>query len=127
MEITIRSFTPNGHLRIPSSKSYSHRYLIACFIVDKPITLTNVNLCEDVMTTIDALKTIGAKFDISGNTVRYLGKEKVTGDIVIDCGESGTTLRMLFPLICYLYKNVKFLGRKSSLLGLRGTYKVLEK
>ena len=113
MEITIRSFTPNGHLRIPSSKSYSHRYLIACFIVNKPITLTNVNLCEDVMTTINALRVLGAKFDINGTTVKYLGKEKVSGDIVIDAGESGTTLRMLFPLACYLYKNVKFLAKKS--------------
>lgn len=113
MEITISSFTPNGHLRIPSSKGYSHRYLIACFLVNKPITLTNVNLCEDVMTTVEALETLGAKFDINGSTVKYLGRNKVTGDIVIDAKESGTTLRMLFPLACYLHKNVKFLGAQN--------------
>lgn len=110
MDITISSFTPHGHLRIPSSKGYSHRYLIACFLVNKPITLKNVNLCEDVMTTIEALEVLGARFDIQGTTVKYLGRNKVTGDVVINAKESGTTLRMLFPLACYLHKNVKFLG-----------------
>lgn len=109
----IKSFTPYGSLRVPSSKSYSHRYLIAAFIVNQPITMTNVNLCDDVQTTIHALETLGAKIEIDGTTVKFIKREKVTGDIVIDARESGTTFRMLFPLACYMYSNVKFYGSKS--------------
>lgn len=122
MQTTIKSFVPNGQLRVPSSKSYSHRYLIAAFISNKPITITNLNMCDDVITTIDALKKMGAILNINGNTAEYMGREIPSGPIVIDAKESGTTLRMLFPIASYLFDDVTFLGKPSLMSRPMGVY-----
>lgn len=125
MDKEVVKFTPNGCLRVPSSKSYSHRYLIAAFIYNKPVTITNVNLCDDVMTTVDCLKDMGAVLEIEKDTVKFIKRENKTGQVVLNVRESGTSLRMLFPLATYLYKNVKFVGSKSLFNRPMGVYKDL--
>ena len=98
MNKIVKNFTPNGSIRVPSSKSYSHRYLISAFISNRPITISNVNLCEDVISTIDCLKAMGATFEIYKNSVKFIKRENKSGPLELHVGASGSTLRMLFPL-----------------------------
>lgn len=123
MDKQVVKFTPNGCLRVPSSKSYSHRYLISAFIYNKPVTITNVNLCDDVTTTIDCLEALGGVFAREKDTIKFVKRENKTGKIILNVKESGTSLRMLFPLAIYLYKNVKFIGAKSLFNRPMGVYK----
>ena len=123
MDKQVVKFTPNGCLRVPSSKSYSHRYLISAFIYNKPVTITNVNLCDDVTTTIDCLEALGGVFAREKDTIKFVKRENKTGQIILNVKESGTSLRMLFPLAIYLYKNVKFIGAKSLFNRPMGVYK----
>ena len=113
MDIEVKKFTPTGSIRVLSSKSYSHRYLISAFIANKPVTIQEVNLCEDVMATIECLETMGAVFKIEKNTVKYIKRDAKTSPITLNVGESGTTLRMLFPIALYLFNDVKFVGKTS--------------
>ena len=123
MDKQVVKFTPNGCLRVPSSKSYSHRYLISAFIYNKPVTITNVNLCDDVTTTIDCLEALGGVFAREKDTIKFVKRENKTSQIILNVKESGTSLRMLFPLAIYLYKNVKFIGAKSLFNRPMGVYK----
>ena len=128
MNKIVKNFTPNGSIRVPSSKSYSHRYLISAFISNRPITISNVNLCEDVISTIDCLKAMGATFEIYKNSVKFIKRENKSGPIELHVGASGSTLRMLFPLAIYLYKDVKFVGKTSLFSRPMGVYKeILDK
>ena len=123
MNKEVLKFTPNGSIRVPSSKSYSHRFLISAFIYNRPVTINNVNLCDDVTTTIDCLKSLGATFEINKSTVKFIKREVKHGPIVLDVRESGTSLRMLFPIAIYLYKDVKFIGKTSLFSRPMGVYK----
>lgn len=123
MNKEVLKFTPNGSIKVPSSKSYSHRFLISAFIYNRPVTINNVNLCDDVTTTIDCLKSLGATFEINKSTVKFIKREVKHGPIVLDVRESGTSLRMLFPIAIYLYKDVKFIGKTSLFSRPMGVYK----
>ena len=123
MNKEVLKFTPNGSIRVPSSKSYSHRFLISAFIYNRPVTINNVNLCDDVTTTIDCLKSLGATFEINKSTVKFIKREVKHGPVVLDVRESGTSLRMLFPIAIYLYKDVKFIGKTSLFSRPMGVYK----
>ena len=128
MNKKVKNFTPNGSIRVPSSKSYSHRYLISAFISNRPTTITNVNLCDDVLSTIEALKTLGASFEVYKNNVKFIKRVVKHGPIELNVGASGSTLRMLFPIAIYLYKDVKFVGKASLFSRPMGVYKeILEK
>lgn len=123
MNKEVLKFTPNGSIRVPSSKSYSHRFLISAFIYNRPVTINNVNLCDDVTTTIDCLKSLGATFEINKSTVKFIKREVKHGPVILDVRESGTSLRMLFPIAIYLYKDVKFIGKTSLFSRPMGVYK----
>ena len=123
MDKVVKKFTPNGHIRVPSSKSYSHRYLIVAFIYNKPVEIKHINMCDDILTTIDALKALGAIFEINGDSVKFVKRVAKPAPIVLDVKESGSTLRLLFPLAIYLYGNVKFIGAKSLFSRPMGVYK----
>ena len=123
MNKEVLKFTPNGSIRVPSSKSYSHRFLISAFIYNRPVTINNVNLCDDVTTTIDCLKSLGATYEINKSTVKFIKREVKHGPVVLDVRESGTSLRMLFPIAIYLYKDVKFIGKTSLFSRPMGVYK----
>ena len=123
MNKEVLKFAPNGSIRVPSSKSYSHRFLISAFIYNRPVTINNVNLCDDVTTTIDCLKSLGATFEINKSTVKFIKREVKHGPVVLDVRESGTSLRMLFPIAIYLYKDVKFIGKTSLFSRPMGVYK----
>ena len=94
----------NTTITIPPDKSISHRCII---IASQAIGLSKVKCLDsvDIRSTINGLRLLGIKivkkkgvFHIYGNTIS--GFKKFTG--VIDCGNSGTTLRsMLGLLTCY--------------------------
>ena len=123
MDKEVLKFTPTGSIRVLSSKSYSHRYLISAFIANKPVTIQNLNLCDDVKATVDCLTKLGGKFEIEKKDVRFVKRSEVKGPIELNVGASGTTLRMLFPLAIYLYNDVKFYGKSSLFSRPMGVYK----
>ncbi len=95
---------PKGYLLAPPSKSISHRLLIASALATGVSNISNVALSEDIVATIGALRAIGAKVEASETegTLRVtgIGGTPTTSD-VINCSESGSTLRFMIP-ICLL-------------------------
>lgn len=102
----------DADVTIPASKSLAHRALICASLHDGVSHIQNLVINKDTEATIRLLKTLGATFDFQGNDVTVHGIHDFshfTGE-VLDCGESGSTLRFLIPVFGLLDQEVTFTG-----------------
>lgn len=111
MEVKITPSKLNGRISAPSSKSFSHRIIIAASLADGISTITNVTSSVDIEATVTAMSHLGAKIIIDGSTyiVKGIGN-KACQNAVIDCYESGSTLRFVIPVAAALGCNTEFDG-----------------
>lgn len=113
MNLTIIPRKLEGTLKIPSSKSAGHRMVIAAALAGGG-RVENLTLSADILATLEGMKTLGAEFDLSGGDVSFHGRREVAEDtVVLDCNESGSTLRFLIPVAVALCpeKKLIFKGR----------------
>jgi 3-phosphoshikimate 1-carboxyvinyltransferase len=99
-----------GSITPPPSKSYAHRALIAAALCKGESKINNISLSDDITATINCLKSIGAKIEINVNTATVKGIENVPESALLDCHESGSTLRFMIPICAALGINAKFIG-----------------
>jgi 3-phosphoshikimate 1-carboxyvinyltransferase len=99
-----------GSITPPPSKSYAHRALIAAALSHGTSEIENIALSEDIKTTINCLKAIGADIDITGDIATVKGIENIPQNALLDCQESGSTLRFMIPICAALGINAKFIG-----------------
>ena len=103
MKLTITPTKLQGTVTPPPSKSLAHRLLIAAALSDGRSTITNLGDSQDITATRRCLSALGAGIEcLEGNAVRVhgLGSSIIqAGPVpILDCGESGSTLRFLIPL-----------------------------
>lgn len=87
-----------GEIRVPGDKSISHRALILGSIASGRSTLRGLSPGADVQSTVGCLRELGAELDgsaMEGSGLR--GLRKAAGPL--DCGNSGTTMRLLAGLL----------------------------
>lgn len=111
MRVTIYPSKAVGEVMAPPSKSVAHRALI-CGALTDGCTVRNVDYSQDIAATLCCLEAMGAEVNKEKNTVSIgrLNPFEIADDTMLDCGESGSTLRFLLPL-CLLS------GSKVSLRG----------
>ncbi|MDD4688467.1 MAG: 3-phosphoshikimate 1-carboxyvinyltransferase [Eubacteriales bacterium] len=112
MDTTIKSGARlSGTVTPPPSKSAGHRAIIGAALAGGTSTITNIGYSEDIEATIEAMRSLGAKITKDGTTLVINGEDifKNAEDIIIDCRESGSTLRFLVPLGIRC-KNVTYIG-----------------
>lgn len=87
----------SGEITIPPDKSISHRSLIFGFLTNSKIKIKNLSVCEDCISTLKILKRLGAKYEFISKNDLILDSSDVLkeGEFVFDCGNSGTTTRLL--------------------------------
>ena len=103
-----------GELSSPPSKSVLHRYIIASSLAKGVSKIENISFSEDIIATIEAMKKLGAKIEQKDNYLLIDGSntfKNLNENIEIDCNESGSTLRFLFPLSIVKENKVLFKGR----------------
>ncbi|MBO4880774.1 MAG: 3-phosphoshikimate 1-carboxyvinyltransferase [Firmicutes bacterium] len=117
---TIAPGPRTGQVLIPSSKSQLHRLLICAALGEEPVEIACRSISEDIRATADCLNALGAKIstkeaDAPGGTdllaVEPLDRSFRADGAVLDCGESGSTLRFLLPVIGILGANCLVLRR----------------
>ena len=98
MDITIHPRTLRGELNVIPSKSVAHRYLICAAFADDPTQLQCEDTNRDIEATADCLNALGARIirTESGYTVHPI--KAVPQCATLNCCESGSTLRFLFPI-----------------------------
>ena len=108
-----RSLIPtalSGIVSAPPSKSIAHRALICAALADGVSTVSPVDCSKDMDATIGALTAMGATIIRTGKTVTVTGIGKAANNAVIDCLESGSTVRFLIPVAAALGIDASFIG-----------------
>lgn len=111
MKVKIFKSRAEGVVSAPPSKSTAHRYIICGGLQTGVTRIKNVALSEDIKATLRAIKALGAEYTLFEDTLEITGKRRCK-DAVIDCGESGSTLRFFIPIALCLCEKVKFIGSK---------------
>lgn len=91
-------------IAIPADKSISHRSLIFNAIASGPATIENILESEDVRSTASCLRALGVEIDWPAGSgraiIRGTGLHGLfEAEDILDCGNSGTTLRLLTGLL----------------------------
>ncbi len=94
---------------VPGSKSESNRALVLAALANKPSTLTGVLDARDTRLMVAGLKSLGAKVEMSGETVKVYPPMHFSGG-EIDCGLAGTVARFLPPVATLASGNTRFFG-----------------
>lgn len=110
MDIKIQPSRLEGTVKIPSSKSYSHRMLICAGLAEGKSVISGISFSKDIHATISAMTSLGAEFEINGDTVTVQGISTPSENAVINCCESGSTLRFIIPVACALGTSSEFHG-----------------
>lgn len=99
MDITIHPSPLKGSVSAIPSKSQAHRLLICAAFADTPTTLICPETNRDIEATAACLRSLGA--DIRRTGLGYLISPITTvpEQATLPCGESGSTLRFLLPIV----------------------------
>ena len=102
MDIKIYPSKLIGTVSAPSSKSYSHRMIIAAALADGISEISNVTDSNDITVTSQAMEALGANVLSDSGTYTVRGIKTPAAKADIDCGESGSTLRFIIPVAAAL-------------------------
>lgn len=111
MDIRIEPSQLRGTVDIPASKSCAHRALISAALAEGISVISGVSMSKDIEATIGAMTALGAEFSADGTTVTVSGISSRMDKAVIDCNESGSTLRFVIPIAAALGTDSRFIGR----------------
>lgn len=100
-----------AQIEIPSSKSLSHRALITASLADGISIIHHLAENNDTQATMSLMQKAGATFEKRGDDLYVHGIRKMDYDgSVLDCGESGSTLRFLIPIFSLSSQGAAFTG-----------------
>ena len=113
MLATFRPCKLSGNIDAPPSKSMAHRYLIGAALSKEVCVLSGVDYSEDILASMDCLKALGAKITINEDKVSidpdgFMRAENP----ILECRESGSTLRFFIPIALCLGKTVTLKGSR---------------
>jgi 3-phosphoshikimate 1-carboxyvinyltransferase len=97
-----RSGPLRGTCRVPGDKSISHRALLFGALADGPVEATGLGRGGDNLSTAAALRALGVGVRIEGTDARIDGVGFAglrAAAETLDCGNSGTTIRLLMGLV----------------------------
>lgn len=114
MDITLKSpIDLQGDIKAICSKSQAHRALICAYLAKGKSRIYCPYLNADIKATADCLKNMGAQISYENGYFEITPPENAYDATKIDCGESGSTLRFLLPVVsaCGKYTEITMHGR----------------
>ena len=99
MDITIYPGKLRGSVAAIPSKSQAHRYLICAAFASTPTTLICPDTNRDIEATADCLRALGARIIRTSDGYLIEPIRKVPRQAVLNCCESGSTLRFMLPIV----------------------------
>ena len=98
MDITIKPEKLSGIVNAIPSKSQTHRLLICSAFADAPTTLLCPEINDDIQATAGCLNALGASIQRTDLGYYINPVRKIPEKAILDCKESGATLRFLLPI-----------------------------
>jgi 3-phosphoshikimate 1-carboxyvinyltransferase len=100
--VTIRPATGlSGSVRLPGDKSISHRYAMLGAIAEGQTKLENFSTGADCASTLGCLRSLGVQWERNSTAVVIHGRgaKLQAPKAALDCGNSGSTIRMLSGIL----------------------------
>jgi len=95
-----------GSVRLPGDKSISHRYAMLAGIAEGASRIENYSTGADCASTLGCMRTLGVTWerrrgDAAENTIEIKGRGLTLAapESALDCGNSGSTMRMLSGIV----------------------------
>ena len=90
-----------GAVRLPGDKSISHRYAMLAAIAEGTTRLENFSTGADCASTLSCVAALGVQVERKGNAVLVHGRgpKLQAANAPLDCGNSGSTMRMLSGIL----------------------------
>lgn len=104
-----------GSLRLPGDKSISHRYALLGGLASGTTILENFSTGADPASSLGCVAALGAKVERDGAsvTIHGCGGEFQPAAAALDCGNSGSTMRMLAGLLASQHGSFTLIGDSS--------------
>lgn len=90
-----------GSIRLPGDKSISHRYAMLAALANGATTLRNFSTGADCASTLGCLRSLGVKIAKTDGEITIQGSSRTLSSpsVALDCGNSGSTMRMLSGIL----------------------------
>ena len=116
MNATVEHFESlRGEVRVPGDKSTSHRALMVSALADGESTIRGLSLGRDVAATSQIMEQLGAIRNDRDDVVTIVGPAEGlhASDAALDCGNSGTTMRLLAGVVSAVPGEHRLIGDAS--------------
>ena len=110
MWVLIKPSPLNGELTALPAKADAQRKLICAALADKPTFISPAPVGGDIEATADCLYQLGASFVAQDNGLLVTPLGHANASPLLDCRESGASLRFLLPLTAVLTEAAAFKG-----------------
>jgi 3-phosphoshikimate 1-carboxyvinyltransferase len=110
MRALIQGKPLSGKVQVPPSKSVAHRILICAALSGTPCVIKCSSINRDIEATADCLNALGANITYVNGKYKVKPISTVIKNAVLDCGESGSTLRFMLPVAAALGADAVFIG-----------------
>ena len=90
-----------GSVELPGDKSISHRYAMLAGIAEGPSRLENYSSGADCASTLGCMRALGVHWERKDNVIEVQGRGSAlrAPSSALDCGNSGSTMRMLSGIV----------------------------
>ncbi len=113
MKLVVRGSQADGSVQAPPSKSYTHRAIVLASLSHGDSRLKDPLLSGDTLATLRGMEQFGAQTRVEGRELFIRGGKLKAPSGPIDCGNSGTTLRLLSGIASLLNSEVTLTGDES--------------
>lgn len=106
--------TLKGEITIPADKSISHRAVIFSSLAKGKSIIRNFSTGQDPHSTLNIFKQLGVQIEEKNNEIIINSRGKLNNlDTILDCGNSGTTMRLLAGVLAGQNFNSTLIGDAS--------------
>ena len=103
-----------GRITLPGDKSISHRAAMIAALSSGASQITNFSTARDCASTIDCLRKLGASVQFNQDKIMFSGGDKLTEPSErLDCGNSGSTMRILAGVLAGHDLSAELIGDES--------------
>ena len=104
----------SGRLQLPGDKSISHRAALIAALASGSSEISNFSTARDCASTVACLRALGVSIEQTGQKLIVAGTRKlIAPDRPLDCGNSGSTLRILTGVLAGHDLTAELIGDES--------------
>lgn len=121
MLVKVLPSTLQGSINAPASKSYTQRACAAALITHGTTVIHEIGHSNDEKAAIGIIKKLGASVEMNDRVLTVVSNDHIykyrdtRRSLVVDCGESGLSMRMFTPIASLFNFDITFTGKGSIL------------